>query len=269
MKRLQLLPYAAAILCAGFAFAVPKDEPPVKTEAVAKYAEITSGTEEPGCDWIVNPFPVDAEKKEVAMYEVLATHKTIARFEGYRKIVCHGRTALCPDRCGHSTVVAGFTIVSYRDHHKSGQYGDEQQKIFEMDVLLSSPGQPAFVMDSVRKLSPGDVVKLEWQDLYIYDRSSSYPARVVNLITPAKRLDESLLPPPAPSGKYRPSALPDIHLMLGGRNASAPDRKEDAVPLDGKQTSRTGNGCQAVRGAGESVFLGAERRLPGMACAGQ
>lgn len=267
MKRLQLFPYAVAILCAGFAFAAPKDEPPVRPEA--KYVEITSGTEDLGFDWIVNPFAVDAVKKEAAMYEVLATHKTIARFEGYRNIVCLGRPALCPERCGHSTVVAGFTIVSYRDHHKSGQYGDEQQKVFEMEVLLSSPGQPALVMAAVRKLSPGDVVNLEWQDLYIYDGCSSYPARVANLITPAKLLDESLLPPPAPSGKYRPSALPDIRLMLGGRNASAPDRKEDAVPLDGKQTSRTGNGCQAVRGAGESVFLGAERRLPGMACAGQ
>ncbi|MBT9450753.1 hypothetical protein [Akkermansia glycaniphila] len=138
MKRLQLFPYAVAILCAGFAFAAPKDEPPVRPEA--KYVEITSGTEDLGFDWIVNPFAVDAVKKEAAMYEVLATHKTIARFEGYRNIVCLGRAALCPDRCGHSTVVAGFTIVSYRDHHKSGQYGDEQQKVFEMDVLQSAPG---------------------------------------------------------------------------------------------------------------------------------
>ncbi|OCA02527.1 Hypothetical protein PYTT_1514 [Akkermansia glycaniphila] len=90
-------------------------------------------------------------------------------------------------------------------------------------------------MDAVRKLSPGDVVNLEWQHLYIYDGRSSYPARVVNLITPAKLLDEILLPPPAPSGKYGPSALPYIRLMMGGRNASTPDRKEDAVPQDGKQ----------------------------------
>lgn len=235
MKTLQLLPYAVAIQCAGFASAATKDEPPVKAEAVAKYVEVTSGTEDMGSDWIVNPFSVDAVKKDAAMYEVLATHKTIARFEGYRNIACRGRTALCPDRCGHSKVVAGFTIVSYRDHHKSGQYGDERQKIFEMDILQFAPEQPAVVMDSVRKLSPGDIVNLEWQHLYMHDGGSRYPARAVNLITPAKRLDESLLPPPAPAGKYGPSAGPYIRWMLDSRILQLPDRKEYAVPQAGKQ----------------------------------
>lgn len=208
MKTLQLLPYAACILFAGFASAAPDDD-------TAKFVEICSGTEDKDFDWIVNPALVetvknDAVKKAAAMYEVLATHQTIARFDGYRNIVCHGRTALCPDRCGHSTVVAGFTIVSYLDHHKGGQYGDGKQKFFEVDVLRPVPGQSPGVVDAIGQLKPGDIVRLDWQHLYMHDGGANYPARPVNNIVPSKLPEGVALPPSPESGKYedtRPGAV--------------------------------------------------------------
>lgn len=46
-----------------------------------------------------------AEAKRDAR-QLLSQHETLAMFEGFKPHTCLGRTALCPDRCGHSDTLA-------------------------------------------------------------------------------------------------------------------------------------------------------------------
>lgn len=235
MKTLQLFPYAVAILFAGFVSAASPDAPEKESSASevrieAKFVEAGSGTEGRDSDWVVRPFPQKEEdKKADAMYDVLAMHKTLARFEGFKQIVCRGRTALCPDRCGHSTVVAVFTIASYLDHHKGGEYGDGKQKMFEVDVLHPAPGQPESVVEAIDRLKPGDIVRLDWLHLYMHDGGAHYPARPVNNLAPAKLPEGVALPPVAEPGKFmdqRPQ---------GGNRLRAADFRKATDPLKTKE----------------------------------
>ncbi len=129
-------------------------------------------------------------------YEVLATNKTIARFDGYKDIPCRHLTSLCPDRCGHASRVAVFTIASYIDYHKGGQYGDDKEKTFYVDVKKPVYGQSPQVAATIAGLKPGDIVRLDWQHLYMHDGGSMYPVRPVNYIAPAKLPEGVILPPP-------------------------------------------------------------------------
>ncbi|WP_067777368.1 hypothetical protein [Akkermansia glycaniphila] len=129
-------------------------------------------------------------------YEVLATFKTIARFDGYKDIPCRHLTSLCPDRCGHASRVAVFTVASYLDYHKGGKYGDEKQQTVYVDVAKPVYGQSPQVAETIAKLKPGDIVRLDWQHLYMHDGGSMYPVRPVNSIAPAKLPEGIVLPPP-------------------------------------------------------------------------
>lgn len=129
-------------------------------------------------------------------YEVLATHKTLARFDGYKDIPCRHLTSLCPDRCGHATRVAVFTIASYLDYHKGGKYGDDKEQAVYVDVAKPVYGQSPQVAQTIAGLKPGDIVRLDWQHLYMHDGGSMYPVRPVNNIAPAKLPEGVALPPP-------------------------------------------------------------------------
>ena len=136
------------------------------------------------------------QKPVFKQYEVLATFKTIARFDGYKDIPCRHLTSLCPDRCGHATRVAVFTVASYLDYHKGGQYGDDKQQTVYVDVAKPVYGQSPQVAETIAKLKPGDIVRLDWQHLYMHDGGSMYPVRPVNNIAPAKLPESVVLPPP-------------------------------------------------------------------------
>ena len=53
------------------------------------------------------------EEEEVGVEkqrELLAVHKTIAKYEGKKDVQCRHMTMLCPDRCGHGGITASFKI---------------------------------------------------------------------------------------------------------------------------------------------------------------
>lgn len=112
--------------------------------------------------------------------DTLSVHETIARFDGTEFIPCHFRTALCPDRCGHARTVAWFSILRYEKYEKKGQYGDEKATRFPMPISgEASPEVDPVRIEVVKKLKPGDWVKLDWVHEYVHRDGSSFPERVV------------------------------------------------------------------------------------------
>lgn len=120
--------------------------------------------------------------------DILSSHQTKARYDGIHFIPCRFRTALCPDKCGHSKNVAMFTVITYLDYKKTGEYGDEKQMVFSVDV--SSPVTQASFADKVRQtishLKDGAIVRLDWNHIYVTDKGSSFPERPVTKLEPWK-----------------------------------------------------------------------------------
>lgn len=129
--------------------------------------------------------PPGGERKE----DLLSSHQTEARYDGIQFIPCRFLTSLCPDRCGHAKNVAMFTILSYLDYQKTGEYGDEKQMVFSVDV--SSPVSESSPENEIRKtiaeLKEGDVVRLDWNHIYVTEKGNSFPERPV---TRLERLDK-------------------------------------------------------------------------------
>lgn len=121
--------------------------------------------------------------------ELLSSHDTEARFEGIKDHTCMGRTALCPDRCGHSGKLATFEIVRYLDYQKPGEYGDPKQDKFQ--ILIEDNSGRAKVPDGIHKailaLKPGDKVRLKWNHDYVTRDGSKFPDRPVVLLEPAAK----------------------------------------------------------------------------------
>ena len=122
------------------------------------------------------PAPPPAEK-----YDVLSVHKTKATFEGLRDQRCMGRTALCPDRCGHSGKLAVFKIDEYTAYEKPGEYGDAKQQKFQFLVEDNTKAVkvPPGLAATLKTLKPGDKVTLEWEHRYMDRDGSRWPERPV------------------------------------------------------------------------------------------
>ncbi len=133
----------------------------------------------------------------------LSIHETIARFDGTQFTPCMYKTALCPDKCGHSKTVAWFTVLRYEKYQKPGQYGDEKTERF--CTPISGPITPE--MDPTRaeivlKLKPGAWVRLNWVHEYVHKEGMSYPERVVTRLDPipeaeVQALRKDIVEPPA------------------------------------------------------------------------
>ena len=146
-----------------------------------------------------------------ASAEELSTHKTEAVFEGIQQTKCMGRTALCPDRCGHAKEVAVFKILKYLDYQKPGEYGDEKQKKYFMDLKaekFDGYDQTEWIKIA-NELKPGQVVDLNWEHLYMKKGGNQFPIRVVSELKPKMAADgkpvtekvEELPPLPQPRGR--------------------------------------------------------------------
>lgn len=112
--------------------------------------------------------------------KLLSSHDTIATFDGLKEQRCLGRTALCPDRCGHSGTMATFSIVNYLDYQKPGEYGDPQAKTFSFLINKTQP-------ELAKGLQAGDTVRLMWRHDYVTrtdaaGRGGSAPERPVGKI---------------------------------------------------------------------------------------
>ena len=120
-------------------------------------------------------------------YDTLATNSTIAIFEGINKRPCMFRTALCPDRCGHSQETAKFKILEYLDYSKPGEYGDEKQDFFfaNLNINAEEDRQKKEFIDFIKTLKVGDKVKLNWDHIYVDNNGSRYPERPIRSISKA------------------------------------------------------------------------------------
>lgn len=120
--------------------------------------------------------------------ELLSSHDTTAVFRGIREHVCMGRTALCPDRCGHSGKLATFGILEYRHYEKPGEYGDPKQERFQ--VLIEDNMGKRKVSEAIHTailaLKEGDKVHLKWNHDYVTKDRSSYPERTITLLEKLK-----------------------------------------------------------------------------------
>ena len=120
--------------------------------------------------------------------ELLSSHDTKARFTGIADHKCMGRTALCPDRCGHSGKLATFEITEYLAYEKPGEYGDPKQETFQV-LLEDNMGNlkvSAPIAKAIRALKPGDLVHLKWNHNYVTKDGASSPDRPIQLVEPAK-----------------------------------------------------------------------------------
>jgi len=110
----------------------------------------------------------DDGSKETAR-KTLADHQTVAKLTGVAFEKCRGRTADCPDKCGHSGDFATFEIVAYLSYKKPGQYGDDKQKTFSFQIEDNQKNLKVdkALAEAVRGLKAGDYVLLDWHHDYV------------------------------------------------------------------------------------------------------
>lgn len=162
------------------------------------------------------PGAVRATEVHGEKHELLAEQETVAEFRGLEYQQCRGRTALCPDKCGHSGNFARFRILKYLVYKRPGKYGDPQKEEFmtQVDDNLGQLKLPEEQVKLLRELKPADEVRLGWRHDYVTQDGASRPERPLTGIVKltqaeAKQLTgEPLLeaPPVNDTSKRAPSA---------------------------------------------------------------
>ncbi|KAK2960661.1 putative flp protein [Blattamonas nauphoetae] len=129
--------------------------------------------------WVKNP-----TSDPDSSFEVLSSHTAIARFVGVKFHPCLHMTSLCPDRCGHAKYLASFNIEEYEKYEKKGEYGDEKQTVFSFDMNPKAKvdRQAEAVIERVKTLKEGDLVRLSWDHIYVTSGGSKYPERIVRTL---------------------------------------------------------------------------------------
>lgn len=135
--------------------------------------------------------------------ELLASNTVTAQFLGTRALPCMGRTALCPERCGHAAAVAVFRVLSNEAYDKPGKYGDDKAEPgseLMIDAAADTPGQDAAVSETLAVLTPGDVVRLTQKHYYAEMGGVHMPIRPVTELTVKEKSQKPL--PPLPENPY-------------------------------------------------------------------
>lgn len=151
---------------------------------------------------LVSAFALEAAPLP-AKADLLASNTVIAQFLGTRKLPCMGRTALCPDRCGHAATVAVFRVLSNEAYAKPGKYGDDKAEPgaeLLIDAGADVPGQDAAVQETMASLTPGDTVRLTQKHYYAEMGSVHMPIRPVTELTVTQKTNTPL--PPLPENPY-------------------------------------------------------------------
>ena len=124
---------------------------------------------------------------DLAKAEKYATFLTLATFDGISEHKCLGRTALCPDQCGHSGEMATFTIDKTLAYGRYNEYGDTRTETFQVLIknnLNDTPLIPQDIYDQIKSLKKGARVLLSWNHNYVTIEGSSAPERPINFIYP-------------------------------------------------------------------------------------
>lgn len=135
--------------------------------------------------------------------ELLASNTVTAQFLGTRRLPCMGRTALCPDRCGHAAAVAVFRVIANEAYAKPGKYGDDKAESGSeilIDAAADVPGQDAAVKETLAVLTPGDTVRLTQKHYYADMGEVLMPVRPVTELKVTEKTDKPL--PPLPENPY-------------------------------------------------------------------
>lgn len=135
--------------------------------------------------------------------ELLASNTVTAQYLGSRSIPCMGRTALCPDRCGHAATVAVFRVISNESYAKPGKYGDDKAEPGSeilIDAAADVPGQDAAVPETLADLTPGDTVRLTQKHYYADMGEVLMPVRPITELKVMEKTDKPL--PPQPENPY-------------------------------------------------------------------
>lgn len=110
---------------------------------------------------VASPLPEKAD--------LLASNTVTAQYVGAIYRPCHFRTADCPTRCGHGTHAAQFRVLTSESYEKAGKYGDEQAapgNMILIDVKKDVPGQPDGMLQKLKELKPGQIVRLTQKHYY-------------------------------------------------------------------------------------------------------
>jgi hypothetical protein len=115
--------------------------------------------------------------------DTLATHQTLARFDGITEAPCRHMTAACPNACDHGGTYAQFTIVEYTGYQQLSTYGDPMQETFAVRIALKNGApvpeiSPALQM-VIKELTPGQIVGLDWIHFYCKTDQGQYPERII------------------------------------------------------------------------------------------
>lgn len=138
-----------------------------------------------------------------AKADLLASNTVAAQYLGERRLPCMGRTALCPNRCGHAASVAVFRVISNEAYAKPGKYGDDKAEPGSeilIDAKADVPGQDASVLETLATLTPGDKVKLTQKHYYADFGDVLMPVRPVTELTLTEKAQKPL--PPLPPDPY-------------------------------------------------------------------
>lgn len=131
--------------------------------------------------------------------DLLASNTVLAEFLGMRAIPCMGRTALCPDRCGHAASVAVFRVLFNEAYSKYGQYGDDKAEPgceIPVDAKADTPGQASSVLKTLSSLIPGDKVRLTQKHYYAEQGGVCMPIRPITELIVTEKAEKPLLPMP-------------------------------------------------------------------------
>jgi len=121
-------------------------------------------------------------------FETLAVHRFVATFAGATARSCMGRTSLCPHACGHSGSFATFSDLDYEHYEKPGEYGDEKQASFMLQLTgASADALPEGAAALLAALAPGARVRIGYKHLYVTrveagGGESKFPRRPVVLV---------------------------------------------------------------------------------------
>jgi hypothetical protein len=120
-------------------------------------------------------------------FEVLSTHLIIAEFLGIKHFPCRHLTSLCPDRCNHAQDVATFKVISYLKYEALGRWATEQEDVFHarIDQKVPVEAQDPQIIDTIKTLTPGQKVKLYWEQIYVTEEGSKWPERPIRSLEPA------------------------------------------------------------------------------------
>lgn len=144
--------------------------------------------------------------------ELLASNTVVAQYLAMEERPCMGRTALCPDRCGHALRLARFLVLSNEQYEKSGQYGDDKAEpgnLLLLDAANEVPGQSELVLQRLAELKPGQVVRIVQRHYYAEYNGVHTPIRPVELIEVLKDgACEDLLPSPQDPANHDNEVMP-------------------------------------------------------------